>query len=96
MRKNYFFYILDGFPVISLRFSLVFPRGKPIFLTFLDRYPVISFVSWALKHAWRGLKEAGGLGGGGGGGGAHPPHLLGGAQPLPPFANTMLTRCFFN
>ena len=80
MGKNLFFYILDGFPVISLRFSLVFLGGKPYFPYILDRYPVISFVSWALKHAWYGLKEAGGVGGGGGGGGRSPPtckHLLG-------------------
>ena len=32
--KTYFLYILDGFPVISLRFSLVFPGENPIFLTF--------------------------------------------------------------
>ena len=42
--KTLFLYILDGFPVISLRFSLVFSRENPIFLTFWT--DVLSFPSF--------------------------------------------------
>ena len=69
--KNLFFYILDGFPVISLRFSLVFPRGKTLFSLHFGQISCHFLRFLGFEARLVRLKRSGG----GWGGGAQPPHL---------------------